>query len=62
MKHIYTLLLLIISLPSYSENLDSKVETIENHIENIINCGDFRNFYSEKIYGDQYNISKVNLL
>ncbi|WP_061234863.1 M28 family peptidase [Leptospira interrogans] len=48
MKHIYTLLLLIISLPSYSENLDSKVETIENHIENIINCGDFRNFYSEK--------------
>lgn len=48
MKYIYALTLLLISFPSYAENLDSNIEIIENHIENIIKCGDFRNFYSEK--------------
>ncbi|RHX89526.1 peptidase M28 [Leptospira yasudae] len=48
MKQIYALILLLISVPGYAENRNSKVEIIENHIENIIKGGDFRNFYSEK--------------
>ncbi|RHX78775.1 M28 family peptidase [Leptospira yasudae] len=48
MKQIYALILLLISVPGYAENRNSKVEIIENHIKNIIKGGDFRNFYSEK--------------
>lgn len=42
----YLCIFLLIAFPIYAET--SNVRIIESHVESLIRCGDFRNFYSEK--------------